>query len=182
MENLTRSPEKLETMNDYCSELESIEPHVTIDAKTVGTLNDSGDTRTVFIVGDSGLTSDVSHRFGDYEASFDLTDFGNSESFVRVLEDLNLHPVEEYFRLSFGNNEANDRYVYLWANSEGMIVAGNNPITGDYSDPEARQNQPGYASYIGIEGTREFVDSALVSIVGYADYYNDIDKQRRSFI
>jgi hypothetical protein len=125
----------------------------------------------------------VGHRFTDKEAGFDLTSFNTREGFVTLLEELGLDPYYDYARVNPNKVGVNDEYYYyIWGNENGMILLGNNPITGDYSDPAGRQNEPGYASYIGIEGDKEFVDNALVSIVGYTDYYKDIDKQRRSFI
>jgi hypothetical protein len=171
----------LKTMNEYREQVESIEPHVTIKVGDNLSPIDEWNNEAVFTYGDSGLTSDIHHRFGDYEASFDLTDFRSARVFAGVLDNLNLHPVEEYFRLSLGSNESNDRYVYVWANSEGMIITGNNPITGAYSRPEDRHNQVGYASYIGIEGTPSFVEKAT-ELIKKNGNWKDYDTESRSFM
>jgi hypothetical protein len=168
-------------MNEYREQIESIEPHVTISVDTVSSLEQNEYRESLFTYGDSGLTSDIHHRFGDYEASFDLTDFGSVRVFAGVLDNLNLHAVEEYYRLSLGSNEANDRYVYVWANAEGMVMTGNNPITGVYSCPENRRNEEGYGSYIGIEGKSSFVEKAF-ELVRDNGNCKDWDNERRSFM
>ena len=168
-------------MNDYKRKLKEIEPHVTISVNTVSSLVENEYRESLFTYGDSGLTSDIHHRFGDYEASFDLTGFGSARVFAGVLDNLNLHPVEEYYRLSLGSIEANDRYVYVWANSDGMVMTSNNPITGVYSRPEHRHNQEGYASYIGIEGNATFVEKAT-ELIKKNGNWKDYDGDSRSFM
>ena len=167
-------------MNEYREQLESIESQVTINVNLLSEL-DNEEGETVFTYGDSGLTSDIHHRFGDYEASFDLTGFGSARVFAGVLDNLNLHPVEDYYRLSLGSNESNDRYVYVWANSEGMVMTGNNPITGVYSRPEHRHNDKGHASYIGIEGKTSFVEKAT-ELIKKNGNWKDFDPVSRSFM
>ena len=117
----------------------------------------------------------VNHRKGDYELGFDLTLFPDSDTFIEVLERIGINPYWNYYRVQ------GDRiYYYVWANDDGMILCGNNPITGDFRE-SAIQNQRGYASYIGVEGTEDFVDAALQMIVQFGNY-KDIDRNNRSFI
>jgi len=169
-------------MNDYKRKLKEIEPHVTIDVNTLITSLDKNPYReSLFTYGDSGLTSDIHHRFSNKEASFDLTDFGSVRVFAGVLDNLNLHPVEEYYRLSLRSNKANDRYVYVWANSDGMVMTSNNPITGVYSRPEHRHDEEGYASYIGIEGTPSFIEKAT-ELIKKNGKWKDFDPESRSFM
>lgn len=118
----------------------------------------------------------INHREGDYELGFDLTSFPDSNTFIEVLERIDLNPYWNYYRV-----HEDGRFYYVWANDHGMVLCGNNPITGDFRELSARRNQRGYASYIGVEGTEDFVDAALQMIVQFGNY-KDIDRNNRSFI
>jgi len=124
----------------------------------------------------------VSHGEYNEEAGFDLTDFGNVENFINCLKDIGISPHLNYFRVQKGVEYGKASYLYCWANDELLIVTGNNPITGDYSSPNGRTNEKGYASYIGIEGRDMACAKALDSIKEYAENYKDIDPRGRSFI
>lgn len=126
-----------------------------------------------------GDTVKVGHGFADREAGFDLTSFNTREQFVALLEELGLDPYYDYARVNASTDSSEDYYYYVWGNKNGMILLGNNPITGEYRDGSFKDY--GYASYIGIEGNKEFVDRALHLIIQCGNI-KDIDKQRRSFI
>lgn len=121
----------------------------------------------------------VGHRFGEREMGFDLTSFESREQFVWILDAMGLDPYYDYVRVNVSTDSSEDYYYYVWGNENGMILLGNNPITGEYRDGSFKDY--GYASYIGIEGDKEFIDEASYLIEKYSDY-KDIDKQRRSFI
>lgn len=63
-----------------------------------------------------------------------------------------------------------------------LIVTGNNPITGKYSRKGQREDEVGYASYIGIEGDPEKVKKVARMIKKLATYIKDEDKTKRQFI
>lgn len=127
-----------------------------------------------------GKSIEVSHQQSGVESGFDLTTFDTAENFCEVLEELDIDPYYDYFKLN--TEPENDEYhLFVWANENGMIVCGNNPITGEYRNPNARPFAKGYASYIGIEGTDEFVDEAFLLIKENARY-KDRDPRGRSFI
>ena len=49
---------------------------------------------------------------------------------------------------------------WQWQGEEILLVTGNNPLTGEYYREGERENEKGYASYIGIEGDPEKVELA----------------------
>jgi hypothetical protein len=62
-----------------------------------------------------------------------------------------------------------------------MIVTQNHPIKGWYGILGRREDQIGYASYIGIEGDPKLVKAAFKAIKKLAEYTKGEDKNRRSF-
>jgi hypothetical protein len=121
----------------------------------------------------------IGHRFGDREMGFDLTMFESRQEFVWILEAMGLDPYYDYARVNASTGSSEDYYYYVWGNENGMILLGNNPITGEYRDGNFKEYA--YGSYIGIEGDKEFIDEASYLIEKYSNY-KDIDRQRRSFI
>ena len=125
-------------------------------------------------------TVQIGHENGEREAGFDLSSFDSPEHFVDVLEQLDIHPYYGYTRFCPNRwDTEGDYYYYIWGNEDGMIVFGNNPITGEWRDGNYKDE--GYASYIGIEGTQEFVERAYEIIEQEANY-KDYDMSHRSFI
>lgn len=160
--------------------LEEIDSLLTIDLSgsevDVPDMNRPPDMLELIADGDFG--PEVHHVNNEHQAGFDLTDFGNPEPFAKMLDSLGLNSYWNYYRVetSPGN------YLFVWANDEGMILTGNNPITGDYRRTQERLNEEGYASYIGIEGTESFVKEAINHIIEYSTNYKELDRNRRGFI
>ena len=127
------------------------------------------------------LSVNIGHENGERGCGFDLTNFESPENFVKMLESIDVDPYYGYVRVDISRWDEETRYYYVWGNENGMIVCGNNPITGEYSSPDDRHNDPGYGSYIGVEGTKGFVDNAYQMIIQYGNY-KDVDRQYRSFI
>ena len=127
------------------------------------------------------LSVNIRHENGERKCGFDLTNFESSENFVEMLESIGVDPYYGYARVNVARWDEDSRYYYVWGNEDGMIVCGNNPITGEYSSPNDRHNDPGYGSYIGIEGTKEVVDNAYQKVIQYG-HYKGVDRQHRSFI
>lgn len=123
----------------------------------------------------------VHHEHGEVKAGFDLTDFRSAETFVEMLQNIDMDPYWRYARVEKSPGER-EYYAYVWVNENGMIICGNNPITGEYSNPQDRVNQQGYASYIGVEGTEEFVQRATETIQEYAESIKDYNPNEREFI
>ena len=126
---------------------------------------------------------EIGHKASTAEAGFDYTSFETAENFVEVLEEIGLDAYYDYVRVNTARWDTEVKwYCFIWGNENGMIICGNNPITGEYRT-EGRFPEKGYASYMGIEGADLFVQRATdvirnnqqVTIKGY-DQYN------RSFI
>lgn len=115
----------------------------------------------------------IAHPNGDAEAGFDLTDFGSPGEFQTFLRKFDLTP---------GVVEDDGRRRYVWHNSDVVVVTGNNPITGEYSDPEMREPEKGYASYIGIEGDAEVVEEVYEYIQNNVDFIKGRNPDEREFI
>ena len=108
---------------------------------------------------------------GKKQYGFDLTDFKN-KGFEKVLKKLGIKPVADHK----GNKG------YFWKGSSILIVTGNNPITGEYTDPGRRKAEKNYASYMGVEGDSKKVDLAVELIRKFATYIKNEDPKRRSYI
>jgi hypothetical protein len=105
------------------------------------------------------------------EWGFDLTDFGNSSVFISLLKKHSLF--NGYKRIG-----KKDDYTFSWKNSSVEIRTGNNPIIGQYRSKN-RENERGYASYVGIKGEKSAVLSLasdirnVASIKGESEYENN---------
>ena len=125
-------------------------------------------------------TASIEHTNKEKEAGFDLTDFKSEETFCEVLEELDIDPYWNYYRVE-NTNYSDPTYCYIWANEQGMILLGNNPITGEWSNPDKRPKDWGYGSYIGIEGTEQFVTTAF-ELIKNNGYYKDFNPHCREFL
>lgn len=80
---------------------------------------------------------------------------------------------------------AKDGWVwYKYVDLDGTrnyIITANNPITGEYHGG-GRENEPDYASYIGVEGSNDFVVAVFEYIKEHAEYYKDADFGKRNYI
>ena len=65
--------------------------------------------------------------------------------------------------------------------SRNFVITANNPITGEYHGG-GREHETDYASYIGIEGTSEFVTKVFNFIKVNAEYYKSADFGSRNYI
>lgn len=69
---------------------------------------------------------------------------------------------------------------WVWKGEKVTIYTGNDPISGKYAG-DNRENEVGYASYIGIEGDRELVKKVAGMIRKYGDC-KDESPNRRNYI
>lgn len=112
-----------------------------------------------------------SYKSSMKEHGFDLTDFNTYQGWQYVCD---------VSRLSLINRDP--RGAFVWGNDTGLIVVtGNNPDTGEYREFNVRPRQPGYASYIGIEGPAAEVDSFVALIHQHANFKGE-SIGRRGFI
>ena len=103
---------------------------------------------------------------------FDLTDF-KPGSFKKILKLLKIKPKAQLDRNESG---------WEWKGNGILIVTGNNPITGEFYNPKMRKNEKNYASYIGVEGKPDMVETAVTLIKQYASYIKDESPGRRNYI
>lgn len=107
---------------------------------------------------------------------FDLTRFKDAETWKKVLLENNINPDNWKIEKRGGYQ------VYTWWNSDVKIVTGNNPITGEYSQPKRREKEIGYASYIGIRGKKSAVNKLVSSIKKHTDDIKDESPHKLDFI
>ena len=104
---------------------------------------------------------------------FDLTDF-KPGSFKKILKLLKIKPKAQLDRNESG---------WEWKGNGILIVTGNNPITGEYAGGAVkRKNEKNYASYIGVEGKPDMVETAVTLIRQYASYIKNESPGKRSYI
>ena len=106
-----------------------------------------------------------------YECGFDLTEIG-LKNFIKLLKLNDLKWTQR----------KKESGAYVWGFSDGYIVTGNCPLTGNYSHPEMREAEIGYASYIGVKGNKSFRDRVAKFIKRNATYIKGYDPKTRQFI
>ena len=102
---------------------------------------------------------------------FDLTNFKYNK-FKVVLKNLGIRPKSQDMR-----NKG-----FYWKGNGILIVTGNDPITGQFWQPDNREPEKDYASYIGIEGNPEMVEKAVDLIHKYASYIKNESPGSRQYI
>lgn len=110
-------------------------------------------------------------KSGKIKWGFDLTDI-SALNFVRVLQSVGMGTGEKGTLTDKG---------WVWKGSGIEIVTGNNPITGEYMNG-GREDEIGYASYIGIEGDADKVTAVVREIKKRAKYIKGESKNGREFI
>ena len=85
---------------------------------------------------------------------FDLTDF-KSGGFQKLLKLLQIKPKGKLTKSRHGAGQ------WEWKGKNILIVTGNNPKTGEYAEPNRRKDEKNYASYMGIEGDQDKVETAV---------------------
>jgi len=106
-----------------------------------------------------------------YECGFDLTEIGLG-NWINLIKRYDLR----------WTNRKTDTGAYVWGFPEGYIVTGNDPLSGNYSDPTVRLPEKGYASYIGVKGTKAFRDKVAKFIKRNAEYIKGYNPKRREYI
>jgi hypothetical protein len=106
---------------------------------------------------------------------FDLTDI-SSENWKKVLK---VAGAKEQSKLI----ENDSITSWEWKGKDVVIYTGNDPITGKFARGSSnRQDEIGYASYIGIEGNKDMVSKVANAITKLASEIKDESPHRRSFI
>jgi len=115
------------------------------------------------------------------EWGFDLTDFKDGQ-FKDVLKGLGIAEGDVTDDMGEDLDGKPYRRGYVWHGEGIEITTGNNPITGQYSNPNMREPEVNYASYIGITGLPDQVKMAVKLIKKHSSGIKDESKNRRNFI
>lgn len=114
-----------------------------------------------------------------FQAGFDLTDVA-APDWEKMLKEMSISDgVVTEVRWDW--TDAVMRY-WTWAGSDGFIVTRCNPVTGEHLDPNIQELHHGELSYVGIEGTKEFVDKVFDYIRKHASFSKDETYGTRGFI
>jgi hypothetical protein len=105
------------------------------------------------------------------EAGFDL-----SEIYADVWE----KGLKKHNLTGFMHDE-DKGFFWFDENSENFVVTANNPISGEYYYP-MRSPEADYTSYVGIEGTPEFVSAFFKWFKENATYIKNEEFGKRSYI
>lgn len=90
---------------------------------------------------------------GEFRASFDLTDFGDAETWLDAVENFDFEEAEvEYDKGTDSTSEC-----FVWFNEDLTVRTYANPRTGERAGMPERTPEPGYASYIHVVGDEEAV-------------------------
>ena len=103
---------------------------------------------------------------------FDLSDF-KPGGYKKVLKALGI-PMKS----KIGNPDKG----FQWKGRGILIVTGNDPITGKFRNPDRRDPERNYASYIGIEGDADKVKRAVELIKKHTSYRKGESKGTRGYI
>lgn len=104
-------------------------------------------------------------------ASFDLTHYGET----------GWDCMKRIFKLQYVGRGPSNQFVFMAKN--GLIIeTRNNPETGEYhAGPSHRENDPGFACYIGVYGSPARVERFIRATLAFADYVKQVDPIGRSF-
>lgn len=103
--------------------------------------------------GSSDSGEDDVDSSGETEWGFDLTHFDKPANFEKLLK-----------MVGIPANASKVGRSFVWEGPGIEIRTGNNPLTGEYGDPGRRENDPGYASYMGLKGDADKVKKAAAYI------------------
>lgn len=112
---------------------------------------------------------------GMYEWGFDLTDFKDEDEYKRSEEEgvKKFEELLEKFSMSYkGYSESGVGYEWSDREESIVMVTGNNPITGEYSDNKIREK--GYLSYVGIScKSREVLQEFIIEFRNRAAFIKE---------
>ena len=109
----------------------------------------------------------ITQASGDFRASFDLTDFGSTETWRDLCDEYGLERVE-----------VDATTGYEWVNEDGSLVVQTsaNPITGQKEQDGIDmfgETREGYASYIHIHGEIDQVRAFYNAVHARATHVKD---------
>jgi hypothetical protein len=107
---------------------------------------------------------------GSLKWGFDLTDFG--DNWPMFVKEIGLGTATRI------------KGAFEWRNDLGLrVVTQNNPETGEYGPGrDKREDAPGFASYMGAEGTPAEIERFAGLVRKYATFIKDESPGQRDFI
>lgn len=112
-----------------------------------------------------------------YEWGFDLTEI-SAKDWIHCLKLVGISPIGD---LRKPYPEAN-HLVWMWEGEGIKVHTGNNPITGEYNRPGDRDNDVGYASYIGVYGDKDKVTKFSKAVSKLATFIKEETPGESHFI
>lgn len=138
----------------------------------------------VVVTDDADEIVTVEHPAGNSEAGLNLTKFPGAAGFQRFLDAHHLegpYPVPCHPEQQAGDTEAGDLIGWGWADEHVVVLTGANPLTGVRARVE-RLPELGYASYVGIKGTRSSVATMFYALRRRASYCKGADPMQSSYL
>ena len=71
---------------------------------------------------------------------------------------------------------------WSWVAADGYIVTWCNPVTGEHLAPNMEGHRPDQLSYVGIQGTKQFVDAVFKYIKKHATFIKNESYGTRSYL
>ena len=105
------------------------------------------------------------------EYGFDLTNI-SSDNFKKILDE---------FELDYKSRKKFKSYGWVWKNDKIEIVTGNDPVSGEHATGR-REDEKGYASYVGISGEDEYVEKAAKMFKELSEWMKGQNSEWREFI
>jgi hypothetical protein len=112
-----------------------------------------------------------------YEWGFDLTEISDT-NWIKCLKLVGIPPMAD-LRKPFP--QANHS-IWVWEGNGIKVHTGNNPITGEYRTPGQRDNEVGYASYIGVYGDKDKVTKFAKAVSKLATFIKEENPGKSPYI
>lgn len=119
----------------------------------------------------------VEHEVEGERRGFDTT-FMDPDEFKALLDRHNLNSNE----VVHGSWDYKDTRLWAWYNDDVLLVTSNNPLTGETSNPNGRDDSEGCLGYVGIEGDIDAVEALWHDIEETAESIKDRNPFGRSFV
>lgn len=114
-----------------------------------------------------------------FQAGFDLTDI-SAAKWQKLLKKMDI----ANGAITEDRKDWSDVVMrhWTWAAKDGFIVTWCNPITGEHLAPNMEGHRPDQLSYVGIQGTKEFVDSVFKYIKRHATLIKNESYGKRRYL
>lgn len=107
---------------------------------------------------------------GNERASFDLLHVGTSKAWEQFVDEFDLELEKIKYSMRDDNRQKMEELV--WYNDDVYVRTHCNPITGERMNIQ-RENDPGFAAYVLIEGESSTVQDVYEYLCDIAESYDD---------